>query len=73
MPRGKSNPSKDWSYEEKVGEIEKIISRIETGELDLQQVFTEFATAVDFLHECEQFLLQKQQQVDLLIEKLEDD
>ncbi|MDZ8050259.1 MAG: exodeoxyribonuclease VII small subunit [Aulosira sp. ZfuVER01] len=62
-----------WNYEVKVAEIEKIITRIETGELELEQVFDQFTTAVEYLRQCENFLQQRQQQVDLLIETLSDD
>lgn len=66
-------PQKGFRYEEKVAEIESIISRIERGELDLQDVFQEFATAIQSLRECETFLQQRQEQVDLLIESLGDE
>ncbi len=62
-----------WNYEEKVAEIESIISRLEGGELELEAVFEEFARAVESLRECEDFLRSKQQQVDLLIETLQDE
>ncbi|AFZ22926.1 exonuclease VII small subunit [Cylindrospermum stagnale PCC 7417] len=61
------------SYEAKVAEIEKIIARIEAGELDLAEVFEQFAAAVESLRQCETFLQQRQQQVDLLIETLKDE
>lgn len=61
------------NYEAKVAEIEKIIARIEAGELDLAEVFEQFATAVESLRQCENFLQQRQQQVDLLIETLKDE
>ncbi|NJL11393.1 MAG: exodeoxyribonuclease VII small subunit [Calothrix sp. SM1_7_51] len=67
------SPQKDFRYEEKVAEVEGIISRIEAGELDLEDVFQEFAAAVKSLQECETFLQQRQEQVDLLIESLGDE
>jgi len=63
----------DWNYEAQVAEIEQIITRIETGELELEQVFDQFTTAVEYLRQCENFLQQRQQQVDLLIETLNDE
>ncbi|MBU7582878.1 MAG: exodeoxyribonuclease VII small subunit [Nostoc sp. TH1S01] len=60
------------NYEAKVTEIEKIISRIEAGELELEEVFEQFATAVEYLRQCENFLQHRQKQVDLLIETLND-
>ncbi|MGJ5674293.1 MAG: exodeoxyribonuclease VII small subunit [Nostochopsis sp.] len=77
--RGNSSNSKSveveieaWNYEAKVAEIEGIITRIEAGKLDLADVFEQFAKAVEYLGECESFLQQRQQQVDLLIETLAD-
>ncbi|MBD2164861.1 exodeoxyribonuclease VII small subunit [Calothrix membranacea FACHB-236] len=62
-----------WNYEAKVAEIEQIITRIETGDLELEAVFAQFTTAVENLRQCENFLQQRQQQVDLLIETLNDE
>ncbi|MBW4669825.1 MAG: exodeoxyribonuclease VII small subunit [Cyanomargarita calcarea GSE-NOS-MK-12-04C] len=74
MVRRKSvKDDEGWSYEEKVAQVEGIIARIETGELELNQVFEEFATAVEFLRECEGFLQSSVQRVDLLIESLQDE
>ncbi|PMB49023.1 exodeoxyribonuclease VII small subunit [Fischerella thermalis CCMEE 5205] len=68
----KSVEAEVWNYEAKVAEIEGIIDRIEGGELELADVFEQFAQAVEYLRECESFLRQRQQQVDLLIETLDD-
>jgi exodeoxyribonuclease VII small subunit len=59
-----------WKYEVAVAEVESIISRIEAGELELEEVFEQFTQAVEQLKQCETFLQQRQQQVDLLIETL---
>ncbi|NWF58780.1 MAG: exodeoxyribonuclease VII small subunit [Fischerella sp.] len=76
VKRNSSSNSKSievWNYEAKVAEIENIIARIEAGELELAEVFEQFAKAVEYLRECENFLQQRQQQVDLLIETLNDE
>ncbi|WP_341529521.1 exodeoxyribonuclease VII small subunit [Nostoc sp. UHCC 0302] len=77
MVKRKNDSSSDsmegWNYEAKVNEIEGIIARIEAGELELEEVFDQFAKAVEYLRQCEGFLQQRQQQVDLLIETLSDD
>lgn len=62
----------NWKYEVAVAEVENIIARIETGELELEEVFDSFAVAVEYLRQCEAFVQQRQQQVDLLIETLKD-
>ncbi|MFB2918463.1 MULTISPECIES: exodeoxyribonuclease VII small subunit [Aerosakkonema] len=64
---------KGWNYEEAVAKVEKIIAEIESGKLELAQIFDEFAAAVEYLRECETFLQEKQQQVDLLIENIVDE
>lgn len=53
--------------------IEQIINRIERGEMELADIFDQFAIAVEHLHQCESFLTYHRQQVDLLIETLSDD
>ena len=63
----------DWNYEENVSQIEKIVAEIESGKLELAEVFEEFAAAVQYLRQCETFLQQRRQQVDLLIETLVDE
>ncbi|MBV8885482.1 MAG: exodeoxyribonuclease VII small subunit [Chroococcidiopsidaceae cyanobacterium CP_BM_RX_35] len=62
-----------WNYAEAVAEVETIIARIETGELELEEVFEQFAQAVEHLRQCETFLQTKQQQMGLLIETLRDE
>lgn len=62
-----------FHYESTVAKVEAIISKIEAGKLDLAEVFEEFAAAVEYLRQCETFLLERQQQMDLLIETLEDE
>jgi exodeoxyribonuclease VII small subunit len=61
-----------WHYEATVEKIEAAIARIESGELDLADVFDQFEEAVEDLRRCETFLSDRQQQVDLLIETLSD-
>ncbi|XHX79576.1 MAG: exodeoxyribonuclease VII small subunit [Stenomitos frigidus ULC029] len=60
----------NWNYEETVRQIEAIMAQIESGELELADVFDQFAVAVKHLRQCEEFLGQRQQQMDLLIETL---
>jgi len=62
-----------WNYEAAVAEVEAMIADIEAGELDLAAVFDQFAAAVEQLRYCEAFLVERQQQMDLLIENLEED
>ena len=67
------NLPESWNYEATVNRVEKIVKQIESGELELAEVFEQFTAAVEYLHQCEAFLKQRQEQMDLLIEVLEDD
>jgi exodeoxyribonuclease VII small subunit len=62
----------NWHYETVVAEVEEIIERIELGELELADVFEQFAVAIQHLQACEAFLSEHQQQMDLMIETLAD-
>jgi exodeoxyribonuclease VII small subunit len=62
-----------WNYESEVAAIEAIIDKIESGELPLENVFEEFAIAVERLQACEKFLAQGQERLTLLVETLADD
>lgn len=64
---------KSWNYEATVAEVEAIIAQIEAGELELEAVFDQFAKAVERLQQCETFLQERQQQMELLIETLDDE
>ncbi|MGK7877951.1 MAG: exodeoxyribonuclease VII small subunit [Xenococcaceae cyanobacterium] len=62
-----------FNYEETVAEIEQIIRQVESGSLPLEEVFEQFAIAVEHLHQCETFLTQGKQRMNLLIETLEEE
>ncbi len=62
----------DWTYEGTIVQVESIIAQIESGELDIALVFDRFSTAVNHLRQCEMFLAERRQQMDLLIETLSD-
>lgn len=63
----------DWRYEDTMHEVETIIHDIETGQLDLADVFERFTVAITYLQQCEAFLTDRQGQMELLIEELGDD
>ncbi|MGQ4647143.1 exodeoxyribonuclease VII small subunit [Lyngbya aestuarii] len=67
------SPPQNWNYEATVAQVENIIEQIEAGELELAEVFEQFSAAVEYLRQCEAFLNQRQQQMDLLIETLTDE
>lgn len=63
----------NWNYETTVAKVEEIINKIESGKLELADVFDEFALATAYLRDCEKFLSERQQQMDVFIENLEND
>ncbi len=62
----------DWHYETTVAQIETIIQAIESGHLDLADLFEQFSLAIEYLRQCDQFLEGHQAKMDLLIETLAD-
>ncbi len=66
-----SEKTDNWNYEATIAEIEEIIEQIESGSLSLEDVFEQFAIALEHLHQCEAFLNQGKQRMNLLIETLE--
>lgn len=60
-----------WNYELAVARVEAIVEQIEAGDLELADLFDRFETAVAYLRQCEIFLKDKQQQMDLMVEILE--
>ncbi|NEO27722.1 MAG: exodeoxyribonuclease VII small subunit [Kamptonema sp. SIO4C4] len=62
-----------WNYEDAVSEVETIIQQLETGQLPLEEVFSQFEVAVQQLRHCETFLQQGQERMELLIETLGDE
>jgi exodeoxyribonuclease VII small subunit len=72
MPK-KAAAAETWSYETTVATVEGIIADLESGSLPLAAVLTQFEQAVQALTQCETYLQEKQQQVDVLIETLADE
>jgi exodeoxyribonuclease VII small subunit len=62
----------DWNYEQAIATVAEIVGDLESGDLDLGDAFAQFEIAVERLQECEQFLTERQAQVDLAITTLED-
>jgi exodeoxyribonuclease VII small subunit len=71
--QSKQPQTPDWNYEATVAEVETIIEQIEAGELPLAEVFERYAAAVQYLNQCDAFLQERQQQMDLLIETLNEE
>lgn len=62
-----------WRYEAAIAEVEGLIAQIESGELDLAEVVERFQQAAQTLKRCAEFLEEKRQQVEILIEELNQD
>jgi exodeoxyribonuclease VII small subunit len=62
----------EWKYEAAVARVEEILGEIESGELELNEVFDRFTVAVDSLQQCDVFLSRQRDRVDLLLEDLGD-
>ena len=71
--QSRRSKTKAWNYEATVAEVETIIEQIEAGELPLAEVFERYGLAVKYLNQCDAFLQERQQQMDLLIEPLSED
>lgn len=69
MPPRSKKPA--FNYEEKIAQVEATIAQIESGSLSLEDVFEQFAQAVDAIGHCESFLNQGKQRMELSIEVLE--
>jgi exodeoxyribonuclease VII small subunit len=61
-----------WNYEATVARVEEILTEIEGGDLELNSVFSQFEIAVNSLQQCENFLSQQREQIELLLENLGD-
>ncbi|WP_295614924.1 exodeoxyribonuclease VII small subunit [Chamaesiphon sp. GL140_3_metabinner_50] len=60
----------NWKYEETVDRIEEILAQIEGGDLELAEVFSQFEIAIASLQQCENFLAEHRERVELLLENL---
>lgn len=61
-----------WSYETAIAEVEQIVQQLESGELPLAEVLEQFQQASQRLQQCDRFLRDKQAELDLLIEALDE-
>lgn len=61
-----------WSYETAIAEVEQVVQQLESGELPLAEVLEQFQQASQRLQQCDRFLRDKQAELDLLIESLDE-
>jgi exodeoxyribonuclease VII small subunit len=70
LMRKSKKTNQNFNYEEMISEIALIINEIEMGNIPLEDVFNKFELAVKKLKECDNFLQQGQEKMELLIEEL---
>ena len=54
---------KDFSFEEKLDELEKIVNKLETGQVPLDDAIDEFKKAMDLVKECDEKLNDAQEAI----------
>lgn len=60
----------NWKYEETVAQVEAMITKIESGKMELAEVFDTFTTALEYLRICDMFLAERRQQINLFVENI---
>lgn len=70
MP-SRSQKNNAWNYEQTIAQVEMIVEQIESGSLPLEAVFEQFSLAIEQLRQCEEFLIQRKERMELQIETLE--
>lgn len=54
---------KSFSFEEKLDELEKIVNKLETGQVPLDDAIEEFKKAMDLVKECDEKLNSVQESI----------
>ena len=54
---------KNFSFEEKLDELEKIVNKLETGQVPLDDAIEEFKKAMDLVKECDEKLNSVQESI----------
>ncbi len=65
MPRKKATPS----FEQSLAELESIVTRMEQGELSLEESLAQFERGIALTRQCQQALEQAEQKVAILLEQ----
>lgn len=65
----KQDKSKPVDFEKTLAELERIIARLEEGDLSLEESVKQFEQGMVLLKECQKTLNQAEQKVRILIEK----
>ena len=60
---------KTFDFEKSLNELEKLVHRMESGNLSLEDSMTAFEQGIALTRQCQQALKQAEQKVQLLMEK----
>ncbi len=60
------NEAADFNFEAKLGELEQLVTRMEDGELGLEESLRSFEHGVELVKECRRALEQAEQKVKVL-------
>lgn len=58
---------KETKFEEKLKELETIISELENGEIDLEESITKYTRAMNLVNECDKKLKNIEEQISKLV------
>jgi len=69
MSAKKNTPAKTFDFETSLAQLEKLVARMESGELGLEDSLRAFEEGVKLTRQCQETLSAAQQKVQLLMEK----
>lgn len=69
MSAKKNTPAKGFDFEASLAQLEKLVARMESGELGLEESLQAFEEGVKLTRQCQETLNAAQQKVQLLMEK----
>ena len=64
-----SNSQKSFDFETSFGELEKIVDKLENGQLNLEQSLDDFERGINLTRSCQSALNNAQQKVQILLKK----
>ena len=60
---------KDFQFEKALNDLEKLITKMESGKLSLEESLKNFEEGIGLIKQCQQTLTQAEQKVQVLIKK----
>lgn len=61
------NESEEFNFEARLGELEQLVTRMEEGELGLEESLQTFEQGVKLVKQCQQALAQAEQKIRVLV------